>query len=109
MAVLPPVAPATGTTVTTRLGRDYYVTVGANAYSVHPEAIGRMITVTISLDRVVARCTDRILADHEGSGAQPDWSPIPSTSRRRRSCGNSICTDEQAPRTICRSTSKSPT
>jgi hypothetical protein len=65
MAVLPPVAPATGTTVTTRLGRDYYVTVGANAYSVHPEAIGRMITVTISVDRVVARCTDRILADHE--------------------------------------------
>jgi len=59
------VAPATGTTVATRLGRDYYVTVGANAYSVHPEAIGRMITVNTSLDRVVARCADRLLADHE--------------------------------------------
>ena len=46
MAALPPVAPATGTTVTTRLGRDYYVALGGNAYSVHPEAIGRMITVT---------------------------------------------------------------
>ena len=46
MAALPPVAPATGTTVTTRLGRDYYVSLGGNAYSVHPEVIGRMITVT---------------------------------------------------------------
>ena len=28
MATLPPVAPVTGTTVTTRLGRDYYVSLG---------------------------------------------------------------------------------
>jgi transposase len=65
MAALPPVAPTTGTTVTTRLGRDYYVSVGGNAYSVHPEAIGRMITVSVSLDRVVARCADRVVGDHE--------------------------------------------
>jgi transposase len=65
MAALPPVSPTTGTTVTTRLGRDYYVSIGANAYSVHPEAIGRMITVTASLDRVVVRCADRVVADHE--------------------------------------------
>ena len=52
MAALPPVAPATGTAVTTRLGRDYYVSLGGNAYSVHPEAIGRMITVRASLDRI---------------------------------------------------------
>ncbi|SOJ53964.1 hypothetical protein MSIMFB_01463 [Mycobacterium simulans] len=64
MATLPPVAPTTGTTVTTRLGRDYYVSIGANTYSVHPEAIGRMITVTASLDRVRARCADRVVADH---------------------------------------------
>jgi Mu transposase, C-terminal domain len=32
---------------------------------VQPEAIGRMITVTASLDRVVARCADRVIADHE--------------------------------------------
>lgn len=51
MVALPPVAPTTGTTITTRLGRDYYVSAGGNAYSVHPEAIGRMITVTTALDR----------------------------------------------------------
>jgi hypothetical protein len=34
-------------TVTTRLGRDYYVNLGGNAYSVHPEAIGRMITMCL--------------------------------------------------------------
>jgi len=65
MAVLPPVAPAVGTTSTTRLGRDYYVSLAGNAYSVHPEVIGRMITVTTSLDRITARCGERIVAEHE--------------------------------------------
>lgn len=65
MAPLPPVAPTTGTMATTRLGRDYYANVGANVYSVHPEVIGRMITVTATLDRIIARCGDRVVADHE--------------------------------------------
>lgn len=65
MAVLPPVAPTTGTTMTTRLGRDYYVSLAGNAYSVHPEVIGRMITVTADLDRVVAMCGERMVADHQ--------------------------------------------
>ncbi|KLI03996.1 MULTISPECIES: IS21 family transposase [Mycolicibacterium] len=65
MAMLAPVAPTVGTTSTTRLGRDYYVSLGGNAYSVHPEVIGRMITVTTSLDRITARCGDRLVADHE--------------------------------------------
>lgn len=65
MAALPPVAPASGTTVTTRLGRDYYVNLGGNAYSVHPEVIGRMITVRASLGQVTALCGDRLVADHE--------------------------------------------
>ena len=51
--------------MTTRLGRDYYVSVAGNAYSVHPEAIGRMITVSTGLDRIMARCGDRTVADHE--------------------------------------------
>lgn len=37
-AVLPPLAATVGTTTMTRLGRDYYVSVGGNAYSVHPTA-----------------------------------------------------------------------
>jgi transposase len=65
MVALPPVAPTTGTTITTRLGRDYYVSAGGNAYSVHPEAIGRMITVITGLDRITAHCGDRLVADHE--------------------------------------------
>ena len=65
MTTLPPVAPAVGTTVVTRLGRDYYVSCGGNAYSVHPEVIGRMVTVTTGLDRISARCGDRLVADHE--------------------------------------------
>lgn len=65
MAALPPVAPVVGTTVTTRLGRDYYVNCGGSAYSVHPEVIGRMITVTTGLDRITAHCGGRLVADHE--------------------------------------------
>lgn len=65
MAALPPVAPVVGTTVTTRLGRDYYVNSGGNAYSVHPEMIGRMITMHAGLDRITVRCGDRVAADHE--------------------------------------------
>lgn len=65
MSALPPVAPVTGTTVTTRLGRDYYVSLGGNAYSVHPEVIGRMITVRSGLERIIAHCGDRLVADHE--------------------------------------------
>lgn len=71
MADLPPMAPSVGTATSTRLGRDYYVSTGGNAYSVHPEAIGRMITVTTSLDRVTVFCGDRLVADHQrlwGSG-----------------------------------------
>ncbi|BBY13378.1 hypothetical protein MMARJ_41180 [Mycobacterium marseillense] len=65
MAALPPMAPVTGTTVTTRLGRDYYVSAGGNAYSVHPEVIGRMITVTTGLEKITAHCGDRLVADHQ--------------------------------------------
>ncbi|MCG7594589.1 IS21 family transposase [Mycobacterium sp. PSTR-4-N] len=65
MTALPPVPPAVGTTVTTRLGRDYYVSCGGNAYSVNPEVIGRMIIVRTGLDRVTASCGDRLVADHE--------------------------------------------
>jgi hypothetical protein len=55
----------TGTTITTPVGRDYYVSLGGNAYSVHPEVIGRMITVRASLDRITAHCGERVVADHE--------------------------------------------
>lgn len=65
MAALPPIMPVTGTSTTTRLGRDYYVQVAGSAYSVNPEVIGRMITVTAGLDRVVVTCGDRVVAEHQ--------------------------------------------
>lgn len=61
----PPVAPVVGTTVTTRLGRDYYVNTGGNAYSVHPEMIGRIITVHTGWDQITVRCGDRLAADYQ--------------------------------------------
>lgn len=65
MAPLPPIAPVTGTSITTRLGRDYYVQIAGSVYSVNPEMIGRMITATADLDRVLARCGDRVVAEHQ--------------------------------------------
>ena len=72
MVALPPVAPAAGTVVTTRLGRDYYVSLGGNAYSVHPEVIGRMITVRaawIGSWPIAGSASSPII---KGSGAQQD-------------------------------------
>ena len=107
MAALPPVAPTTGTTTVTRLGRDYYVSVGGNAYSVHPEAIGRMITVTAAWTGSSPAAVIVWSLIMKGSGAQPDWHPIPSMSLRRRSCGSSSATGPP-PALISRSMSKSP-
>jgi hypothetical protein len=54
-----------------RLGRDYYVPVAGNDYSVDPAAIGAMVDVTADLDRVRVRAAGRLVADHArvwGSG-----------------------------------------
>ncbi|ORM38091.1 IS21 family transposase [Williamsia sp. 1135] len=90
MAPLPPVGPTVGSTVTTRLGRDYYVSVGGSAYSVHPDGIGRLITVTSSLERVRVRvfCDHRLLADHDrtwGAGALvTDPTHVEAAKQQRR-------------------------
>ena len=47
-----------------RLGRDYYVRVDSNDYSVDPAAIGRQVTVTADLERVRVRLDGRVVADH---------------------------------------------
>ncbi len=103
MAALPPLAPATGTTVMTRLGRDYYVSLGGNAYSVHPEVIGRMITVTTGLDRIIVHCGDRLVADHErlwgSAGLITDPEHLAAAAalreqyRARRSAGSHLTVD----------------
>lgn len=70
MTALPPVAPRVGWHGQVRLGRDYYVRVAGNDYSVCPTVIGRMVQVSCGLERVQARCDGRLVADHQRSWAR---------------------------------------
>ena len=49
MLALPPVAAGVGWRNQVRLGRDYYVRVDTNDYSVDPAVIGRMVDVAADL------------------------------------------------------------
>ena len=64
MLALPPVPPMVGWSNQIRLGRDYYVRVDSNDYSVDPNVIGRLVTVTADLDRVRVCLGGRVVADH---------------------------------------------
>jgi len=70
MLPLPPIPPDVGARWVTRLGRDYYVRAGANDYSVDPGVIGRLVEVTLDLDRVVVTCDGQVVADHARSWAR---------------------------------------
>ncbi len=63
MLPLPPVLLHLGWRNRVRLGRDYYVRVDSNDYSVNPAAIGRIVDVTADLERV--RMNGRIVAEHD--------------------------------------------
>jgi transposase len=67
MLRLPPLAPAHGFTARVRLPRDYYVRVAGNDYSVHPNAIGRMVEVSADLEAVRVRLDGRVVAEHQRS------------------------------------------
>jgi Mu transposase-like protein len=64
MLPLPPIPLHLGWRTTIRLGRDYYVRLDTNDYSVDPTMIGRMVDVAADLDRVRVRCEGRIVAEH---------------------------------------------
>src|SRR5512142_183421 len=64
MTALPPVAPVVGLSNRVRLGRDYYVRLDTNDYSVDPHVIGRFVDVHASPTRVVVTCEGRVVADH---------------------------------------------
>jgi transposase len=64
MLPLPPVAPAVGWVNRVRLGRDYYVRVDSNDYSVDPAVIGRFVDVHADLARVEVRHEGRLVATH---------------------------------------------
>lgn len=64
MLALPPVPPVTGWRNQVRLGRDYYVRVASNDYSVDPTAIGREVHVHADLERVQVRLDGRLVGEH---------------------------------------------
>jgi transposase len=64
MLPLPPIALQLGWRSRVRLGRDYYVRVDSNDYSVDPTAIGRLVDVTADLQRVRVRLGARVITEH---------------------------------------------
>jgi Mu transposase-like protein len=64
MLALPPIPLHLGWRNKIRLGRDYYVRLDTNDYSVDPQAIGRMVDVAADLDRVRIRLEGRVIAEH---------------------------------------------
>jgi transposase len=65
MLPLPPIAPMTGWVNRVRLGRDYYVRLDSNDYSVDPVVIGRFVDVVADLARVEVRHEGRLVAAHD--------------------------------------------
>lgn len=65
MLALPPVPPTVETVTSVRLGRDYYVRVAGNDYSVDPHAIGQLVEVSTTLAQVTVTRSGRLLAAHD--------------------------------------------
>ncbi len=64
MLPLPPIAPQVGHVWSGRLGRDYYVRIASNDYSVDPSVIGQPIEVRADLSWVRAHAGGRLVAEH---------------------------------------------
>src|SRR5262249_10781475 len=78
MLSLPPVPLHLGWRNRVRLGRDYYVRLDTNDYSVDPAMIGRLVDVTADLDRVKVRVEGRIVANHPRVWARAMTVPDPA-------------------------------
>jgi Mu transposase, C-terminal domain/Helix-turn-helix domain of resolvase len=70
MLPLPPLVLHLGWRNRVRLGRDYYVRLDTNDYSVDPSAIGRLVDVSADLDWVRVRADGRVVADHRRTWAR---------------------------------------
>lgn len=64
MLALPPAVLHLGWRNHVRLGRDYYVRIDTNDYSVHPRAIGARVDVAADLDVVRVRHGGQVVAEH---------------------------------------------
>jgi Mu transposase-like protein len=65
MLSLPPLARTVGLAHRIRLGRDYYVRLDSNDYSVDPRFIGRFVDAAASLTEVIVRVEGQVIARHE--------------------------------------------
>jgi transposase len=70
MLPLPPIPLHLGWRSRIRLGRDYYVRLDTNDYSVDPSVIGQLVDVTADLHRVRVRAAGRLVADHPRAWAR---------------------------------------
>lgn len=59
----PPIAPVVGARERVRLGRDHYVRVASNDYSVDPRFIGRFVDSAADLDHVRITCEGQPAGD----------------------------------------------
>lgn len=71
-----------------RLGRDYYVRIAGNDYSVDPTAIGRIVDAHADLDRVQVRLDAKLVAEHPRVWARgttlTDTAHVATAARLRR-------------------------
>jgi hypothetical protein len=65
MLPLPPVPLHLGWRNRIRLGRDYYVRLDTNDYSVDPHLIGRIVDIVADLHRVKVRHEGRVVTEHD--------------------------------------------
>ncbi len=84
MLALPPAVLHLGWRNRVRLGRDYYVRLDTNDYSVDPSVIGRFVDVSADLDRVKVRADGRVVADHPRRWARGQTITDPDPCRGRR-------------------------
>jgi transposase len=90
MLTLPPSTPVTGWAATVRLGRDHYVRLDSNDYSVHPGVIGRKVAIRADLTRVQVHCDGHLVAEHGRCWAHhqtltdPDHAQAGALMRARR-------------------------
>jgi hypothetical protein len=72
------------------LGRDHYVRVDSNDYSVHPSVIGRKVAFRADLETVQVHCDGLLVADHQRCWADhqtltdPDHAHAAAAMRTRR-------------------------